>query len=286
MKRFRFESGRNEIVKCSYRTKKADTETRRTAFAKRGLPAAAYAVLLVMVLLISAGCGDHDRTGRSKALSDNTAGSETVSKSPSEGKTMSSAERTALANAELASAAQASKGDVIFLGKWEEEPLSWIVLERKEDRLLLITENILKTGSYHETSAWISWETCSLRSWLNNDFYHSGFSRAERSVIAETTIPNDDNPHYKSDGGKDTKDRIFLLSTDEAETYFPTPEERMCSYLGTESWWWLRTPGKFQYNAAAVRNTGVVYYYGEKIHFRFVGIRPALWIDLTMSHRA
>ena len=66
-------------------------------------------------------------------------------------------------------------------------------------------------------------------------------------------MENADNPRYGKSGGRDTEDRVFLLSLWEAEKYFEDDEDRRTfptvyaiaqdvyvnSDLGTV-WWWLR----------------------------------------------
>ncbi|MDD6035308.1 MAG: DUF6273 domain-containing protein [Lachnospiraceae bacterium] len=56
--------------------------------------------------------------------------------------------------------------------------------------------------------------------WLNSDFYRTAFSEKERASIAETLVRNADNPEYGTEGGNDTRDKVFLLSIEEATTYF------------------------------------------------------------------
>jgi len=63
------------------------------------------------------------------------------------------------------------------------------------------------------------WSECSLRGWLNGEFY-SGFSAEEKSRILSTNVVNNVNPWYGTDGGQDTVDHVFLLSIEEVVEYF------------------------------------------------------------------
>ena len=72
-----------------------------------------------------------------------------------------------------------------------------------------------------KTSLDITWENSDIRSWLNGTFVNRAFSEKERSAIRVTTI---DTPlHYDSDQYSSkkksikTKEKVFLLSEDEAE---------------------------------------------------------------------
>ena len=81
------------------------------------------------------------------------------------------------------------------------------------------------TKPYNEEWTDVTWETCTLRTWLNEDFYTTAFSKKERGYIAETLVKNEDNPEYGTVGGNDTRDKVFLLSIGEATTYFdPDPD--------------------------------------------------------------
>ena len=67
-----------------------------------------------------------------------------------------------------------------------------------------------------------SWRECSLRRWLNQDFFQEAFSFQERTWILNTRVENPANPKYRTNGGAGTVDKIFLLSIGEAETYLPS----------------------------------------------------------------
>ena len=69
---------------------------------------------------------------------------------------------------------------------------------------------------YHsEVNQDTTWETCSLRKWLNKDFYDSSFTLEEKALIVESKIINNDNPWYGTKGGRDAVDKLFLLSVEE-----------------------------------------------------------------------
>lgn len=71
-----------------------------------------------------------------------------------------------------------------------------------------------------------TWEKCELRKWLNDDFYESSFTAEEKERIARTPTINTNIPFYGTNAGRDTVDKIFLLSIEEAENYFASDEER------------------------------------------------------------
>ena len=63
----------------------------------------------------------------------------------------------------------------------------------------------------------VTWETCSLRKWLNDEFVNEAFSKKEQKYIPTVTVPAHKNPKYDTDPGKATKDKVFLLSAVEVK---------------------------------------------------------------------
>jgi len=93
------------------------------------------------------------------------------------------------------------------------------VLKTYSNRALLITENIIERRPYNDKYVDTSWENCALRKYFNGELYDS-FSKEEEALIAETSISNNNNPWYGTIGGRDTKDKMFLLSIEEVIYYF------------------------------------------------------------------
>ena len=95
---------------------------------------------------------------------------------------------------------------------------NWRVLDIQGKQALLLSDLILEKRAYHNKQEDITWEDCSLRYYLNNDFYNK-FTTADRNKIAEKTINNNDNPWFGVSSGNNTSDKIFLLSIEEAVKY-------------------------------------------------------------------
>lgn len=105
-----------------------------------------------------------------------------------------------------------SVGDIIALGSFEQdnnedngpEPLEWIILSKEEGKTLIITKNVLDYMPYNENKDMdIDWDTCTLKRWLNTDFFNNSFSETDQIRI--------------SSGDEGT---IFCLSLEEADKYF------------------------------------------------------------------
>lgn len=196
-------------------------------------------------------------------------------------------------------------GSIIKLGKYEQdnntsngsEDIEWIVLAKDIDKMLVISDKAIDCKPYNTSSANVTWETCSLRNWLNNDFINSAFSATEKTMISSVKVSADKNPDYDTDAGNDTEDKVFLLSIEEANRYFKYDSERRCiptEYAKangaftykidgtTNCFWWLRSQGGFSNKSASVVNSdGTVNKYGNAVDDNRDCVRPAMWISLA-----
>ena len=182
----------------------------------------------------------------------------------------------------------------IRLGKYD-----WYVLDKQDDRVLIITEKVIEKRPYHNEESDITWETCDLRKYLNGEFYDS-FNGTDRVRIVEVNNDNPDNPWDGTAGGNPTTDKIFLLSIDEIVKYFGDSGKLQTKQFGPKgeawwfndqydgvrsaklgsknAWWWLRSPGYINSRAAYITINGFVHIHGEGIRGKNGGVRPALWL--------
>ena len=201
-------------------------------------------------------------------------------------------------------------GDIMRFGEWD-----WRVLDVQNNRALIITENIIERRAYNEEDEEVTWETCTLRGYLNGEFLQK-FSGEERGRIAETRIQNPDNLWYARKGGNHTEDKVFLLSLEEVDRYFGNsgdyenrrskserffdgkrefvPDEdgpalvfsnandsdRTAKLNNEPCLWWLRSPGYYSSRAAIVGGGGFVDASGVLVIDDYSGLRPALWLNL------
>lgn len=119
-------------------------------------------------------------------------------------------------------------GGYVTFGSYEQdndsdngtEPIEWMVLDHQDGRTLLLARYGLDADWYHvELADDVTWETCSLRRWLNTDFYNAAFDDTEKELIVQTTNENPDGTSFwesvgrtveSSIGGNDTQDNVFL----------------------------------------------------------------------------
>jgi hypothetical protein len=161
----------------------------------------------------------------------------------------------------------------------------WTVLEVKDGKTLVMSDEVLGQRAYHAAGGAVTWENCELRSYLNGEFYNKTFTDKEKTRIAETTVTNASNSKYGIRGGNDTKDKVFLLSLNEAETYlfgFTDLLRAKDIKTGEYVWWHLRSPGEALDVAACVSSTGLIDYHGvtDGVTDPTGGVRPAMWLNL------
>ncbi len=202
-----------------------------------------------------------------------------------------------------------SVGDTVRFGRFEQdgrpdngaEPIEWIVLDVREDRALLLSRYGLDSRRFNAGEAYVTWETCTLRAWLNGGFLTGAFTEEEQEAILMTHVDNGRAQGYNGvASGNDTDDRIFLLSYEEAFVqYFTSDRERYCAptdYADARGaatsrayrtdgrdtgWWWLRSSNVERYYANDVIYNGF-------LRSTFVNsdsgmVRPAMWVDLTAA---
>lgn len=192
----------------------------------------------------------------------------------------------------------AEEGNSVLFGKYksteagDRKPIKWRVLAEKENAILVISEYILDYKFYNDIFGDVTWESCALRKWLNNEFLNSAFDKDEQKLIKLSEVVADQNPRYATDPGNNTIDKVFLLSINEAKKL--SKDIIRCestpyafSNYPLESTWCLRTPGKCQPYVATVSMWagGVVDIdYSGGVHIDGgdgpIGIRPVLWINL------
>ena len=196
--------------------------------------------------------------------------------------------------------ARAEVGSYVFFGSYEQnndttngkEDIEWLVLAKEDNKILVISKYALDCQKYNTSSTSVTWETCSLRKWLNGTFINNAFSSGEQSMIQATTVTADKNPSSSTSPGNNTTDKVFLLSITEVNQYFSSDSARQCqgtAYCYTQRvykdsngncWWWLRSPGYNSNRAANASLVGSVHDSGDFVNNYSVAVRPALWINL------
>ena len=199
----------------------------------------------------------------------------------------------------------AKKGELIEFGAFEQdgdaangpEPIRWIVLDRIDERLLLLSRDSLDAAPYHRVPFEpVTWERSDLRRWMNSDFLATAFNEKEVCLVPTVEIPNTPQSATGTAAGPTTRDRVFALSETEASIYISDAVER--ASLGSAALsaavddddlptdeegrtdWWLRSPGTYDFTAQYVDREGVRHGSGAAADATY-GVRPALWLDTS-----
>ena len=173
----------------------------------------------------------------------------------------------------------------------DDTPIEWLILESDGETALLISRYALDCKPYNKNKD-TTWETCTLRGWLNDEFFNKAFSADEKKSILQSDVSADKNPEYNVNPGNATKDKVFLLSVVEANKYFKSNDARMCAptdyAIQRGEWgpyesrnvcrWWLRSPGCISNCAAYVYTDGSIYNY--YVYISGYAVRPCVRVRL------
>lgn len=176
-------------------------------------------------------------------------------------------------------------GDTIAFGRLNQsEKVKWLVLDNDGESVTLLAGFLLE-HCYDSAPEAVTWADCELRSWLSSDFLSNTFTENEQSLLLETTLPNDPNPLYGTEGGGDTLDRVYLLSAAEAEQFAPIlfGQDEAGNALDplkpTGVGWRLRTPGAAGNGTAFVDTEGQIVLYGYESTAEQPGVRPVIRVS-------
>ncbi len=201
----------------------------------------------------------------------------------------------------------------------EKTPIKWRVLSVDGDDVFLMADKSLDCQKYNETDSDVTWETCTMRSWLNgygakanlqgkdysgDGFLNNAFTETEQKAIKSAYVVNNDNPECGTYGGNNTSDRVYLLSIEEVmdpsygftssvdssntrksvNTVYTAAGGEVGSNnmnsAGSSDHWWLRSPGYDSHAASYVTKIGYVLTNGIDVSDTMIAVRPALHLNL------
>ena len=202
-------------------------------------------------------------------------------------------------------------GKIVKFGNYKGSELTWKVLAIEDGKALLVTENVLDFQKYSEQAGTkgingdvISYEGSDLRTWLNGSFRNEAFSAGEAAQLQTVTVNGSRNSKFGiQDPGAAVADTVFILSADELERYLPNEHDRIAKCLpavnpnsndpvyyesyasnGNDgSYYWVRTPGIYGYDAMYVHYTGEFEYDGMAVGNTIAGARPAIWVPSAVA---
>lgn len=203
----------------------------------------------------------------------------------------------------------------LTFGRYEEghgiRPIEWSVLKVEGQKALVISKYCIDCQPFNNKEGG-TWNNCTLRTWLNSVFLNKAFTNKEQERILTTTVTEDTEIESETYTVQKytTHDKVFLLSTSEAQLYFASDELRRChgtaycekqqmkNWAGgdyslykrnSRDWyhWRLRTVttwntalGTTSWDAHYVDFDGrIKRVFGEQMRGD-LGIRPVIWIEL------
>lgn len=197
--------------------------------------------------------------------------------------------------------------ETVLFGSYEQdgdaangkEPIEWLVLARDGDKALLLSKYALDHQSfmpfYEPVTEPFTWESCSLRQWLNSTFLNAAFSAEEQRQLLTTTVITAPGGRKGSENPFTTEDRVFLLSDTEVYAYFSSEAATVTDYtayaLSEDPWagnatapapaiWWLRTTDGGNHPDSVYTRGGV----GEGARsYEGEYVRPAIWVDMSWT---
>ena len=186
------------------------------------------------------------------------------------------------------------RGNIIPIGETKidgyDVPLGWLILAVTEGRALVVSEKVLSFrkpyGNAQHDKAWESnyytnfnyrWSESDICRYLNNNFVDE-YKLDEVEILS---VP------HRTDGNsivptENTAEKVFLLSSGEADKYFRTGITRNAKALHGEACSWaLRTPStKGAFHISGVTEAGSVTEAAGAVSSP-VGIRPAFWFKVS-----
>lgn len=186
-----------------------------------------------------------------------------------------------------------SVGDSVTFGGYEQdvnitngkEKIEWIVLEKDEEKVLLISKYCLDQEPDIDS---LQWETSNVRKWLNNDFFNTAFTECQQEKVFLSEIQNMQDGNVRT-MANNTVDHVYLLSVDEVKKYFPTASDRIAEctqYLiqtyeaETAGWWALRTPTNSDRCVACIDDYGQIHD-NDMVVFSGKTVRPVICVDIS-----
>lgn len=212
-------------------------------------------------------------------------------------------------------------GDTIKFGAFEKDfptdgrdPIEWIVLHKTKDHIIVISKYVIDCLPYNIELKDVTWETCTLRKWLNEEFYEAAFNSKEKKLIMTAGLLNAKYSSVGGYGGKNTKDKVFLLSENDlvepamgfSSWKYTEDVNRRCApteyaiaqglkkgmkneYVTKDNDysvnWWLRTPGMLNSEAAIVLNSGMILASGNDVNWFMGCVRPTIAIRIEKNKK-
>ncbi|MBR1741325.1 MAG: leucine-rich repeat protein [Lachnospiraceae bacterium] len=196
-----------------------------------------------------------------------------------------------------------TNGDGTADEKDEKQPIKWRVLSVDESSMFLIADKNLDIKPYNQTYTEVTWESSTLRSWLNGygaennkngldysseSFIGQAFSSEEQEGVQRTSVTNKT---------KNTEDKIYLLSDSEISStdygfydnlrkFSKTRGAENTDYVNKYSnivTYWLRSQNNSSEAVCVISNENVGNdgFWNAAVNQYDIAVRPALHLSLS-----
>ncbi len=197
-----------------------------------------------------------------------------------------------------------TNGDGVANQEDEKQPIRWRVLSVDGTDAYLLSDEILDCVPYQSPFGGVTWESCTLRTWLNETFLKAAFDETEQASIRTTKV------QHKTGTTEDcyVEDKVYVMSMEDAgtsaygfESVISSSYSRVAAVTpyaechGVEvttgvdmkenplemGEWWLR-----HIPDSTVTNGACVFTYGYtstsvEVNKATFGVRPVLHLDLS-----
>lgn len=148
----------------------------------------------------------------------------------------------------------------------------WVIVKKKDGKAFMIKTKPINGIPYHTEEKDVTWETSSVRDYVNTDYANEIFTSEMIDNIAVTTVKVKGNDIYHTKGCT-TKDKLFFLNAMQAYKYCM---EKPLSDFKRD--FWLIEPGETQ-SSACFFSFGQVMNEGYNVTSSYINIRPAMWVE-------
>lgn len=188
-------------------------------------------------------------------------------------------------------------GKIIKFGSYKQnsssdeagvKDLEWIVVDTKGSTgCYLLCKDVIDVQPYDDKSGTVCWNTSSIKKWLNTDFYQTAFSDYAKNMML-TVQDMKTNTGSTSDNSNRVKEKVSLLSSEQAASYLKTDDLKKASctdYAKSKNYnnkYWLRTSAGDTSVYDVNADTGTITETCQASD-KCVGVRPLICINSSIA---
>lgn len=174
------------------------------------------------------------------------------------------------------------------------EPIEWLIVKKEDDKVLLTTKYALEARPLNVNNGPCKWESCSMRTWLGNEFMNKAFTEAQQALICETKNKNVvDSTDAGIKAAYTTTDKVFLFDSADAYDFLEWEERQVIAtpyavqtgaYTDEATglcWWWTRSPGMSNEMFLFSDLEGLINDEGDGVANKLICARPVIYLSIA-----